>query len=156
MEHFMRNTIARVGKTAQTMVAATVRTIFEQPTRAAAEAQLRTVCQTLQVRFPQVVTLLEEAEGDILTFYDFPVEHHRQIASTNCIERLNNELKRRSAVVGIFPNRAAVVRLFGALLAEQTDECLVGRRYFSELSMRRVLHRASDPPVLVQKEEQAV
>jgi transposase-like protein len=154
--HFMRNILARVGKTAQAMVAATVRTIFEQATRTAAEAQLRTVCQTLGARFPQVVALLEEAEGDILSFYDFPAEHHRQIASTNCLERLNKELKRRSAVVGIFPNRAAVLRLFGALLAEQTDEWLVGRRYFSELSMRRVLHRASDPPVLMQKEEQAV
>jgi putative transposase len=154
--HFMRNALARVGKTAQAMVAATLRTIFEQPSREAAEAQLRTVCQTLQARFPQVVTLLEEAETDILTFYDFPAEHHRQIASTNCIERLNKELKRRSAVVGIFPNRTAVVRLFGALLAEQTDEWLVGRRYFSEVSMRRVLHRAGDAPVLLQKEEMAV
>lgn len=154
--HFRRNVLAGVGKAAQAMVAATVRTIFEQPTRAAAEAQLRSVCQTLQARFPQVVTLLEEAEGDMLTFYDFPVEHHRQIASTNCIERLNKELKRRSVVVGIFPNRAAILRLFGALLAEQTDEWLVGRRYFSELSMRRVLHSAGESPVLVQREEQAV
>jgi transposase-like protein len=103
-----------------------------------------------------VVALLEEAEGDILSFYDFPPEHQRQIASTNCLERLNKELKRRSAVVGIFPNRAAVVRLFGALRAEQTDEWLVSRRYFSEVSMRRVLHRAGDPPALLQEEEQAV
>jgi transposase-like protein len=154
--HFMRNALARVPKTAQAMVAATLRTIFEQPDRAAAEAQLRVVCQTLQERFAAVVTLLEEAEADILSFYDFPSEHRRQIASTNPLERLNKELKRRSAVVGIFPNRPAVLRLFGALLAEQTDEWLVGRRYFSELSMRRVLHRASAPPVLIQKEEQAV
>jgi putative transposase len=83
-----------------------------------------------------VVTVLAEAEEEILTFYDFPQPHRRQIASTNPLERLNKELKRRSQVVGIFPNRLAVLRLFSALLAEQTDEWLVGRHYFSETSMR--------------------
>jgi putative transposase len=119
--HLTRNAIARVPKTAQAMVAATVRSIFEQPDRAAAEAQLRHVCQTLAKRFPAVVQLLEEAEGEILTFFDFPAEHRPQTASTNPLERLNKELKRRSAVVGIFPNRQAVLRLFCALLAEQND-----------------------------------
>ena len=137
--HLTRNAIARVAKGAQAMVAATVRSIFEQPDRAAAEAQLRHVCETLAKRFPAVVQLLEEAEAEILTFFDFPAEHRRQIASTNPLERLNKELKRRSAVVGIFPNRSAVLRLFCALLAEQNDEWLVGRRYFSETSLRKVL-----------------
>jgi transposase-like protein len=137
--HFMRNVIAHVPKGAQAMVAATVRTIFEQPDRAAARAQLRQVCATLQERFPKVVALLEEAEGEILTFYDFPKEHWRQVYSTNPLERLNKELRRRSAVVGIFPNRASVIRLFGALLAEQTEEWLVGHRYFSLASMAAVL-----------------
>ena len=137
--HFMRNVLARVPKRAQAMVAATVRTIFEQSDRATAAAQLRRVCETLANRFPGVVQLLEEAEGEILTFYDFPAEHRRQIYSTNPLERLNKELKRRSAVVGIFPNRLAVLRLFCALLAEQNDEWLVGRHYFSETSMRKVL-----------------
>jgi len=106
--HFMRNILARVPKSAQAMVAATVRTIFEQPDRAAAESQLLQVVEALQDRFPVVVQLLLDAEGEVLAFYDFPPEHRRQIASTNPLERLNKELKRRSAVVGIFPNRGAV------------------------------------------------
>jgi transposase-like protein len=143
--HLTRNAIARVPKSAQAMVAATVRSIFEQPGRMAAEAQLRHVCETLAKRFPSVVQLLEEAEAEILTFFDFPAEHRRQIASTNPLERLNKELKRRSAVVGIFPNRAAVLRLFGALLAEQNDEWLVAaHRYMSELSMRKIFNQAEE------------
>ena len=102
------------------------------------------VSESLAARFPKVVELLAEAEEEILTSYDFPPEHWRQIRSTNPLERLNKELKRRSAVVGIFPNRAAVMRLFGALLAEQNDEWLVGKRYFSELSMRK-LTQPPDP-----------
>lgn len=144
--HFLRNLLARVPRTAQSMVAATVRTIFEQPDRAAAAARLRYVCTTLEARFPAVVRLLEEAEGEILTFYDFPAEHRRQVASTNPLERLNKELKRRSAVVGIFPNRQAVLRLFSALLAEQNDEWLVGRRYFSAGSRRQLLQADGAPP----------
>ncbi len=143
--HFLRNLLARVPKSAQAMVAATVRTIFQQPDRAAAQAQLRQVVTTLGVRFPQVVELLEAAEAEIFTFYDFPPEHWRQISSTNPLERLNKELKRRSAVVGIFPNREAVIRLLGAVLAEQNDEWLVGRHYFSETSMRK-LTRGTPPP----------
>ncbi len=136
----MRNVLARLPKSAQAMVAATVRTIFEQPARAAAETQLLLVIETLQASFPVVVQLLEGTEGEILNFYDFPAEHHRQLASTNPLKRLNKESKRRSAVVGIVLNRTAILRLSGALLAEQNDEWLVGRHYFSELSMRRDLH----------------
>jgi len=150
MVHFMRNVLARVPKGAQAMVAATVRSIFQQPSRAAAAAQVTHVVLTLAKRFPQVVELLEEAEEEILAFYAFPPEHWRQIASTNPLERLNKELKRRSAVIGIFPNRTAVLRLFGALLAEQNDEWLVGRHYFSELSMHKLLRPAEEaaPPQL--------
>ena len=143
--HFLRNVLAQVPKTAQAMVAAGApsgpRSIFEQADLATAKKQLRHVIETLQSRFPKVVALLEEAEEDILAFYAFPVEHRRQIASTNPLERLNKELKRRSAVVGIFPNRQAVIRLFGAVLAEQADEWTVGRHYFSETSMHKVLDR---------------
>jgi putative transposase len=142
--HFLRNLLARVPKSAQAMVAATVRTIFQQPDRRAAQEQLARVVEMLRDRFPHAVALLVEAEEEILTFYDFPAEHRRQIASTNPLERLNKELKRRSAVVGIFPNRAAVLRLLGAILAEQNDEWLVGRRYFSEGSMRKVLGPAEE------------
>jgi putative transposase len=138
--HFMRNLLARVPKGAQAMVAAAVRTIFQQPDRTAAQSRLRQVCTMLHAQYPQVVALLGEAEEEVFTFYDFPAEHWRQIYSTNPLERLNKELKRRSAVVGIFPNRVAVIRLLGALLAEQTDEWLVGRHYFSETSMHKVLH----------------
>ena len=137
--HFMRNVLARVPKQAQAMVAATVRTIFEQPDRDRARAQLGKVIDALADRFPAVVELLIEAEDEVFTFYDFPAEHRRQMYSTNPLERLNKELKRRSAVVGIFPNRAAAIRLLGAVLMEQHEEWLVGRRYFSETSMRKLL-----------------
>ena len=143
--HFVRNVLARVPKSAQAMVAATIRTIFQQPDRPAAQAQLAHVIATLADRFPKVVPLLVEAEEEILTFYDFPPEHWRQVYSTNPLERLNKELKRRSAVVGIFPNRDAVPRLLGAVLAEQNDEWLVGRRYFSQASMRKLLRPPDEP-----------
>src|SRR5436190_11977323 len=91
--HFMRNVLARVSKSAQAMVAATVRTIFEQPDRGSAAAQLRHVCDILAARFPSVVQLVEAGESEVLTFYDFPVEHRRQVYSTNPLERLNKELK---------------------------------------------------------------
>jgi transposase-like protein len=150
--HFMRNLLARVPRSAQAMVAATVRTIFDQPDRAAAEAQLLHVVEALQDRFHEAMQLLLDAEGEILTFYDFPAEHRRQSYSTNPLERLNKELKRRSAVVGIFPNRGAVLRLFGALLAEQNDEWLVaGHRYMSEVSMRK-LYRSTEEDVPAQLE----
>jgi putative transposase len=144
--HFMRNLLARVPKKAQAMVAAAVRPVFQQADRTAAQRQLREVCQALEAQFPQAVALLTEAEEEIFTFYDFPAEHWRQIYSTNPLERLNKELKRRSAVVGIFPNRAAVLRLLGALLMEQNDEWLVGRHYFSETSMHKVLYPPAGTP----------
>ncbi len=101
--HFMRNILARVPKTAQAMVAATVRTIFEQPDRTVAETQLLHVIEALQARFPTVAQLLLDAEGEVLACYDFPPEHRRQIARTNPLGRLNKELKRRSAVVASSP-----------------------------------------------------
>ena len=136
--HFMRSLLARVPKSGQAMVAATVRPIFQQQSREEAQAQLAQVCALLRPRFPRAVELLEQAEEEILAFYDFPPEHWRQIYSTNPLERLNKEIKRRSAVVGIFPNRQSVIRLIGSLLAEQNDEWLVGRHYFSEASMRKI------------------
>jgi putative transposase len=136
--HFVRNLEAQVPKHAQPLVAAAVRGIFQQTDRTSAQAKLRDVCTSLVGRFPKVVALLSDAEEEVLTFYDFPPEHWRQIYSTNPFERLNKELKRRSAVVGIFPNRGAVIRLLGAILAEQNDEWLVGHRYFSETSMRKL------------------
>jgi putative transposase len=145
--HFMRNLLARVAKRDQATVAALVRTIFQQANRQEAEAALERVVDALMKPYPAVVELLLEAEGAIFAFYDFPAEHRRQIASTNPLERLNKELKRRSAVVGIFPNRLAVIRLLGAVLAEQNDEWLVGRHYFSETSMRKLLAPTEEPAV---------
>jgi transposase-like protein len=136
--HFLGNVLARVPKSAQAMVAATVRTIFQQTSRADALTQLHQVFAAFEPRFPAVVRLLTEAEEEIITFYDFPSAHWRQLSSTNPLERLNKELKRRSAVVGIFPNRAAVLRLLGMILAEPSDEWRVGRHYFSEMSMRQL------------------
>ena len=147
--HFVRNLLARVPKNLQPMVAATVRPIFQQNSRGEAQATLAQVCSTLSARFPKVVELLAGAEEDILAFYDFPKEHWRQIYSTNPLERVNKELKRRSAVVGIFPNRASVVRLLGSLLVEQNDEWLVGRRYFSEASMRKITDQQPEPAAAV-------
>jgi transposase-like protein len=127
------------------MVAAAVRSVFQQVSRAAAQAQLKTVCATLAERFPQVVQLLADAEEEILTFYDFPPAHWPKVASTNPYERLNKELKRRSAVVGIFPNKAAVLRLLGAVLAEQNDEWLVSKHYVTAESMQ-ALRRPREQP----------
>jgi len=92
MVHFMRNLLARVPKTAQAMVAAAVRTLFQQADRTAAQHQLRDVCQSLRAKFPHTVALLEEAEEEIFTFYDFPAEHWRQIYSTNPLEMASSQL----------------------------------------------------------------
>jgi len=136
--HFMRNALSYVPKTAQPVVAAAIRTIFAQPDQASARDQLGRVADSLETRFPRVAALLYQAQEDVLAYMAFPTEHHRQIRSTNPLERLNKELKRRADVVGIFPNWEAAVRLMGAVLAEQHDEWAVGRRYFSQESMNNL------------------
>lgn len=142
--HFMRNLLAQVPKSAQPMVAALVRTIFAQPDKASAHAQLAAVAANLAGRFPKAAQLLLEAEEDILAYLAFPAEHRRQLHSTNPLERLNREIGRRTDVVGIFPNRAAVIRLAGAVLQEQHDEwTAASRRYFSQESMSK-LYRSED------------
>ena len=143
----MRNLLARVPKGDQATVAALVRTIFQQANRREAEAALERVVDALMKPYPTVAELLLEAEGEIFTLYDFPAEHRRQIVSTNPLERLNKELNRRSAVVGIFSNRPAVIRLLGDVRAEQNDEWLVGRHCFSETSMRKLLAPTEEPAV---------
>ena len=129
--HYMRNLLTRVPKSAQSMVATLVRTIFEQPDAASVWAQHARVVEQLADRFPDAATHLAEAASDVLAFTAFPKEHWRQIWSNNPQERLNKELRRRTDVVGIFPNRDAVVRLVGAVLAEQHDEWAVARRYMA-------------------------
>jgi putative transposase len=137
--HFMRNLLATVPHSTREAIAAIVRTIFAQPDHASALSQLRKVADGLRPRFPRAATLLEEAAEDILAYRHLPVEHQRQLHSTNPLERLNKEIKRRSNVVGIFPNPAAVIRLVGAVLLEQDDEWAVAeRRYFSAESMKQL------------------
>jgi len=137
--HFNRNVLARVGKTHGEMVTATIRTIFAQPDAAAVRAQLRSVADSLAPRFPAVADALTDAEADLLAFTAFTKAHWRRIWSTNPLERVNKELKRRANVVGIFPDDAAVIRLIGAVLMEQHDEWQVAeRRYFSEESMKPI------------------
>jgi transposase-like protein len=133
----MRNLLTRVPKTSQGLVATLVRTIFEQPDAEQVAAQHARVVEQLTDRFPDAVELLIDAAGDLLAFTAFPREHWRQIWSNNPQERLNKELRRRTDVVGIFPNRAAVVRLVGAVLAEQHDEWAVARRYMSVESLAK-------------------
>jgi len=137
--HFMRNLLATVPQGAREAIAAIVRTIFAQPDPASALTQLRKVAEGLRRRFPRAAALLEEAAEDILAYRHLPLEHQRQLHSTNPLERLNKEIKRRSNVVGIFPNPAAVIRLVGAILLEQDDEWAVAeRRYFSAESMKQL------------------
>jgi transposase-like protein len=136
--HFLRNALALVPKGAQQLVAATIRTVFAQPTPEAARTQWRQVADSFRERWPRLADFLDEAEADVLAYLHFPAAHWRQVWSTNPLERLNKEVKRRTDVVGIFPNPAAVARLVGALLAEQHDEWQVGRKYFSAESMAAV------------------
>jgi putative transposase len=133
--HATRNALGLVAKAAQGMVASAIRSIFEQPDEPSARAQLRRVADGLRPRFAPVAELLERAEDDLLAHFTFPPAHRRQIRSTNPQERLNKEIRRRTDVVGIFPNRRSLLRLVGTLLAEQDDEWAVGRNYFSAESM---------------------
>jgi len=129
--HFLRNALAYANKGQRQMVFALINTIFAQESAEAAHSQWRGVCDQLRERFPKLARMMEGAEHDVLAFMDFPREHRTKIHSTNTIERLNGEIKRRSNVVGIFPNEAAIVRLAGALLLEQNDEYAIQKRYMS-------------------------
>jgi putative transposase len=136
--HFMTNLLTRVPKSAQPMVATVVRSIFEQPSADEVHAQHARVVEQLAARFPDAACLLADARDEVLAFAAFPQQHWRKIRSNNPQERLNLEIRRRTDVVGIFPNRAAVLRLVGAVLAEQHDEWLVGRRYLADESLRLI------------------
>ena len=129
--HFMTNLLSKIPRRAQPWVATMVRTIYQQPSPEEVHAQHHRMIGMLDERFPQAAALLEEAGPEILAFTAFPVAHWKQIWSNNPQERLNREIRRRTDVVGIFPNRGAVIRLIGAVLAEQHDEWQVGRRYLA-------------------------
>jgi transposase-like protein len=137
--HFMRNVLARVPKASAEMVAAAVRTVFAQPDVAHVRSQLDEVTRMLHGKFPEVATMLGDAAEDLLAFASFPQAHWRKLWSTNPLERLNGEIKRRTNVVGIFPNDAAIARLVSAVVVEAHDEWAVAeRRYLSEESMAKI------------------
>ena len=137
--HFARNLLVKVPKGSQDMVAAALRSVFVQTEAQAVVQQWDQVTRMLSEKFPAAAALMEQAREDVLAFRAFPPEHWRKIWSTNPLERLNKEIKRRTRVVGIFPNDASIVRLVGALLLEQQEEWqLDGRRVFSELSMTKL------------------
>ncbi len=149
--HFMANLASRVPKTSWPMVATLVRSIFEQPDRDATWSQLGDVIDKLTVAgFSDAAGFVLDAADDILAFTAFPAEHWPKIRSNNPQERLNKEIRRRTDVVGIFPNRAAVIRLVGAILAEQTDEWAITKRYMSAETLKTPAQpalAAGPPPV---------
>ena len=140
--HWMRNALAHVPAKQRPAVSAMIKTIFAQEMAREAHDQWNSVAEALRERAPKLAALMDEAREDVLAYTAFPREHWPQISSTNPLERLNGEIKRRSDVVGIFPNDAAVVRLTGALMIEQNDEWVVGRRYMSLESLAPV---SNDP-----------
>ena len=142
--HWMRNLLTHAPAKQRPAVIAMVRTIFAQETAAEARAQWKTVADALRERAPKLAALMDASLDDVLAYTAYPKEHWPQISSTNPLERLNGEIKRRSDVVGIFPNDRAVIRLVGALMLEQNDEWAVGRRYMSLESLAPV----SDDPLV--------
>jgi putative transposase len=142
--HFLRDMLGHVAKAQQPMIAAAIRGIFQAASLAEARERLAEVVERLRTAAPKVAALLEAAEPDLLAFYELPREHWSKLRSTNPLERVNREIGRRTDVVGIFPNDAALLRLAGALLIEQNDEWLVARRYLSQESLELVL---TDEPV---------
>ena len=142
--HWMRNVLAHVPTKQRPGVIAMIKTIFAQETAQDLRAQWKTIADALRERVPKLASLMDDARDDVLAYTAFPKEHWPQIASTNPLERLNGEIKRRSDVVGIFPNDRAVIRLVGALMLEQNDEWTVSRRYMSLESINSV---SEDPLV---------
>ena len=141
--HFMRNVLAQVPKGNGEMVAAAIRTIFAQPDAEHVREQLDVIATMLGRQFPKVEAMLRDAKDDLLAFADFPAAHWKKIWSTNPLERVNKEIKRRTDVVGVFPNPAALLRLAGAVLVEHHDEWhAADRRYLSEGSMALLVTRA--------------
>jgi transposase-like protein len=141
--HWMRNAMAHLAPKQRPAVVAMLKTIFAQDTAEAAREQWTSVAEALRERCPKLVELMDRSREEVLVYMSFPREHWGQIASTNPLERLNGEIKRRADVVGIFPNDRAVIRLVGALMLEQNDEWAVSRRYMSLESLSAL----SDDPV---------
>jgi len=143
--HFMRNALAHAGKSGRRVVAAFIATAFAQEDAETARIQWRQVADQLRPKVPKLAALMDDAEADVLAFMSFPKDHRPKIHSTNPLERLNGEIKRRTEVVGIFPNEAAITRLVGAILLEQNDEWAVQRARYMTLETIAPL---SDDPIV--------
>ena len=148
--HFLRDMLGHCAKAQQPMIATAIRQVFAAESAEEASERLAGVATALERSAPKVARLLAAAEEELLAFMSFPREHWSKLRSTNPLERVNREIGRRSDVVGIYPNDAALVRLAGALLIEQNDEWLIGRRYLSEESLAAVLARAADADQVVE------
>jgi putative transposase len=143
--HWMRNALAHVPKGQHTMVAAAIRQAFLQPDAATARQTWRHVADQLRPRWPKLAALMDDSEHDVLAYIEFPAQHRTKLHSTNPLERLNKEVKRRADVVGIFPNEASITRLIGAVLLEQNDEWLLQHRYMQIEGMTELTSPATEP-----------
>jgi putative transposase len=143
--HFMRNALAHAGRSGRRVVSAFIATAFAQDDAGAARTQWRNIADQLRPKVPKLAVLMDEAETDVLAYMTFPAQHRAKLHSTNPLERLNGEIKRRTEVVGIFPNEAAVTRLVGAILLEQNDEWAVQRARYMTLETMTTL---SDDPLV--------
>jgi putative transposase len=143
--HFMRNVLAHAGKSGRRVASAFIATAFAQETAEAAQTQWRAVADQIRPKVPKLAAIMDEAETDVLAYMTFPREHRVQLHSTNPIERVNGEIKRRTEVVGIFPNDEAIIRLVGAILLEQNDEWAVQRSRY--MTLESVAPLSDDPLV---------
>ncbi len=143
--HFMRNALAHAGKSGRRVVSAFIATAFAQNDAEAAKAQWRRVADQLRPKVPKLAALMNEAEIDVLAYMTFPAQHRAKLHSTNPLERLNGEIKRRTEVVGIFPNEEAITRLVGAILLEQNDEWAIQRARY--MTLETIAHMSDDPLV---------
>ena len=143
--HWMRNALAHVQRGQHTVVAAAIRQAFDQPDRQRAGETWRHVADQLRGRWPKLAELMDESEHDVLAYMAFPRQHRTKLHSTNPIERLNKEVKRRADVVGIFPNEASIIRLIGAVLFEQNDEWQTASRYMMVEAFAQIDHEETDP-----------
>jgi putative transposase len=145
--HFMRNALAHAGRSGRRVVSAFIATAFAQDDAEAASAQWRRVADQIRPKVPKLAALMDEAEPDVLAYMSFPPQHRTKLHSTNPLERLNGEIKRRTEVVGIFPNEAAIVRLVGAILLEQNDEWAVQRARY--MTLETIAPLGDDPTVIL-------
>jgi transposase-like protein len=143
--HFMRNVLAHAGKQGRRVISAFIATAFAQNDAEAARQQWRHVADQIRPKVPKLATLLDEAETDVLAYMSFPAAHRAKLHSTNPLERVNGEIKRRTEVVGIFPNEAAIIRLVGAILLEQNDEWAVQRARY--MTLETIAPISDDPTI---------